>query len=190
MKVPVRLLLVCFFGLVGLQLKAQNYPNFQVKEDLKFLVTSIKTYNPALDRYNPNFDTLCSQRIRSIIVDSLSILEVFALVSEFCAFSNEGHFSIGNSQDTVYSGFYRNRYRYFPGQIDLYKGKVFLHSNFSEERSLKDGDEILSINQVPIEDVIAELRKYIPTDGDIVSYASSKIESGFNYRYYSSRLRA
>jgi len=177
-------LLLVVLLLIGTGLFAQKLSLVQVKSDLYQLQNAIHQYNPALDRYNPAFDKQVDSLVSTLGVDSIWLFDYFQYCSRLCAFSNEGHFSLGNWQDTVHSGFLANRYHYFPLSIKLVQRRIYVWKDFSEEKALNQGDEILSINGLKTAEILVLMEKMIPSDGHITTYAERRIESGFSWLYY------
>ncbi|AEV32597.1 periplasmic protease [Owenweeksia hongkongensis DSM 17368] len=98
--------------------------------------------------------------------------------------SNEGHFNVGDWEDTVHYGFLKNNYRYFPFSIKMVDGRVFIWDNYSNDSSLKRGDEIISINGNSIQSIIGRMYKCISSDGNIENNLRVRLQSGFAWMYY------
>lgn len=156
----------------------------QVKESLEALKGDIETYNPALEAYNPAFNSKYNEIISSLDQELYTPLEHFRLVSELCTASNEGHFAMGNWQDTPHKGFRENTYKYLPITVEVLNGKIYLWSDYSNENQLSKGDEIISINGKSSEVILNELMRYLPSDGSIVGYVHRYVSAGLNWMYY------
>lgn len=163
---------------------AQFLQKDEALEDLEMLRESIKTYNPALPHYHPEFDSLSTVEIQSVERDSVSLFDYFTAVSRICALSNEGHFSIGNWSDTIHAGIPENRYAYLPVEVLLTQTGIYVAGDYSNEQSLNRGNKILSINGKSTRDILLSLRKIVPSDGHILTYADRSIETGFPWLYY------
>ncbi|MEL7123296.1 MAG: S41 family peptidase [Bacteroidota bacterium] len=176
--------LIFIFLLVGYcQLSAQNIQKGAVLEDLNFLMDEIVKYNPALPIYHPEFKKLSTPVIESISSDSISIFDYFTKVSKICALANEGHFGLGDWQDIVHKGIPGNELAYLPLEIKLLSGKLYVSEDYSNERLLKKGDLIESINGIKTETIVKKLLELTPSDGNIETYAYRKIGDGFNWLY-------
>lgn len=172
------------FLLIPFSILSQSFTKAQMIEGLTSLRNDIKTYNPALQDYNPSFDKLAEEIIASVDQESYSALEHFKLITEMCAISNEGHFALGSWSDTPHKGFAANTYKYLPLSVKVVAGKLYAWNDYSNENKLKKGDEILSINNQPTSDIINQLVSYTESDGNTIGYAHRIIQSGFNWRYY------
>ena len=181
MKTVIITLLIslCQLSVFGQRMSAE-----QAIEDLELLRENIQKYNPALYQYNANFDSLSKEVINSLQEDSTSIFNYFALVSETCALSNEGHFNLGNWQDTIHQGIAENKFAYLPVSFRIISNHLYVWSDYSGEQSLQKGDEIISINGKSSKEIIKILQKVTPSDGDILTYANKNIEVGFAWLYY------
>jgi len=155
----------------------------QAVEDLNFLITSIEKYNPALYEYNPGFKTNTQQLVESVKSD-LTLLQYFGLVSKIIAESNEGHFSVGDWNDTIHSGFGNNSYSYLPLQVKILDGELYVWDSYTANQELKKGDKITSINNKKSEKIVQDLYKYIPSDGNILTHLERTLSLTFPWRYY------
>lgn len=180
----MRKIVLALCCLLSLVVTAQSFQKAEVIEDLEFLIDQIKTYNPALSRYHPEFDAASTQLIYTVTAEELSLFEYYTLVSKICSMANEGHFVLGDRDDALRQGILSNTYGYLPLQVQIRGGKVLVAANFSDEQNVTKGDEILAINGVPIEDILSELMTVVPSDGNITTYASRKIEDGFASLYH------
>lgn len=165
-------------------LSAQKIASPQAKEDLIFLQKSIRTYNPALYTYNPDFDQQSDALIASLPGDSITHLQHFTFISKLCSMSNEGHFAMGSWSDTVHTGIPDNRYRYMPLEVKILEGKLYVWGDYSNEQTLSTGDEIISINGTSSNKILQSLQAATPADGHILTYANRIIEIGFSWLYY------
>lgn len=180
----MRIIATLFIGLVFFQTSfSQKLSSTEVQNDLNYLTESIIRYDPALQVYNPLFNQKADS-LKAIVKDSLNLFEHFALVSKITALANEGHFGLGNWQDTIHKGFLNNSFLYLPLQFKIINNHLFVWENLSSESQLKKGDEILTINGKSVPFLLKELYKTIPTDGEIESYPQRALESAFNWMYY------
>lgn len=163
---------------------AQQLSKAQVVEDLSLLRGSIQTYNPALYQYNHDFDNKSLQLIAEVSEDSLSFFDYFFLVSKLCALSNEGHFGLGDWNDTIHKGIPLNSYFYLPLDVKVLDGRIMIWRDYSTEQELIEGAQILSINGISAEDILTKLYEATPTDGINTTWATSIIDIGFPWMYY------
>jgi C-terminal processing protease CtpA/Prc len=166
------------------QTSAQYFQKKAVIEDLTFLTESIEKYNPALNGYHPEFKDLSAKCIESVTDDSISPFDYFKKVSKICALANEGHFSMGDWNDTIHKGFISDKYAYLPISVKLLSAKLYVMLDYSNEKLLKKGDVIVSINGINTEEILDQLIEVTPSDGHIETYAKRIIEEGFAWRYF------
>jgi C-terminal processing protease CtpA/Prc len=162
---------------------AQTYTDGQVKEDLEFLIGSIEEFEPALYRYNPDFKEKTDAAIRSVVND-MSVLAYFSLVSKIVSLANEGHFNLGDWNDVAHKGFVDNTYKYMPLSVKVISDRMFVWINSANSEELQRGDEILSINGRASADIIASMLPFIPSDGRIETYQLKNLTIGFPWMYY------
>lgn len=172
-----------FTLLVGLTAQAQLWPGEHVREDLDFLIASIHQYEPALEAYAPYFDKN-AEKLMSELPDECTPTQYLTYVSRICAIAKEGHFAIGDWNDTVHRGIPQNTYAYLPLTVRIIDGRVFVWDDISDEKPLNRGDELLSINGRSIRQVIEILYSSTPVDGNIYSYLERTVEIGFPRLYY------
>ena len=173
-----------FLIILSWPLQGQELTAKQIKEDLIQLKEAIQNYNPALEVYNPNFISEAESLISKISGSTISPIEAFDYISQLCALSNEGHFSVGTWEDNVHSGFIDNEYRYLPISVKVLQGRLILWLDNSMEQSLNRGDEILSINGLTAKDILDKIYKNAPSDGSIKTYVDRNIERGFSWMFY------
>ncbi len=168
----------------AMPLYAQKLSYAQSKADLVQLKNSIQKYNPALQVYNTSFESNCDEFLSSFEADSISLIDHFKRISQVCAMSNEGHFALGNWNDTVHSGFLNNRYKYLPVSVKILQEKLFVWTDNSTEQLLKRGDEILAINDLKVPYIFSLIDKSLPSDGQIKTYNLISMELGFAWMFY------
>lgn len=181
MKTPLILLLILLGQVLAF---GQHIGKDHALEDLKLLRASIQRYNPSLLLYNPDFDRASAEVMQRVQKDSISIFDYFTLVSELCALSNEGHFTLGSWQDIVHKGIPESKYDYLPLSVVVISDQLYVWDDYSNEQQLRRGDKINSINGQAVADIIGKLQKVTPSDGEILTYANRNIEIGFPWLYY------
>ncbi|HNP17488.1 MAG TPA: S41 family peptidase [Fulvivirga sp.] len=177
-------IITLFTLLVQISVFGQRIAKDQAVEDLTILRDNIQQYNPALEQYNLKFDSLSMEIIQSLQKDSISIFDYFSLVSEICALSNEGHFTLGDWQDSIHKCIPESKCPYLPVSVKLISNQLYVWEDYSNEKSLNRGDKIISINGKTTDDIIKELQKVTPSDGDILTFSNKNIEAGFPWLYY------
>ena len=168
---------------LSISLSAQEYSKTQVYKDLQFLKQSIESYQPTLDLYNANFSASADSMLATLDSE-MDQFEYFQSLSELIHLAQEGHFAVGQWEDTIHSGFAENRYRYLPLGVYIIQDRLFVAYDISDDPRLSKGDEILSINGEAVANIINQLAAQIPSDGNIATYPIRKLEKEFNWRFY------
>lgn len=163
---------------------AQDISQEEVKADLNFLKSKILEYQPGIDSTAPRFEKAAENIIAQNQKDSLTYLEYFRAVSRMCVMAGEGHYSIGNWQDTIHKGFGNGTYDYFPADVKVINHKLYIEKDYSNEQKLTAGSEITRINGKSSASILQELYFCIPSDGAIITNILDDLDSGFPYYYY------
>lgn len=172
-----------FFSLLFHTGNAQTYTESKVLEDLDFLSSNIKKYNPGLKQFQPKFDSIL-QVIRAEVKGEYKALQHFKVMAKVTALTREGHMSLGNWMDTIHNGFNQDRYRYLPFLVRIIQDEIYIWKVYSDEQEINDGDKILSINGKSGSEIMAEIRSHLFLDGNSTSNFHHKLNSGFSWMYY------
>lgn len=172
-----------FLSLFFLTIQAQTYTSSQVLEDLDFLATNIKKYNPGLKQFNPKFDSIF-QVIRTEVKGDSKAIEHFKIMARVAALANEAHMVLGGWADTIHNGFSKDRYRYLPFSVKIIEDEIYIWKIYSKEQEMNEGDKILSINGKTSSEIINEIGSCLFVDGTIKSSLNHKLNSGFAWMYY------
>jgi len=154
------------------------------REDFNFLKTSLEEYEPALYEYNSRarinevYDSLLTQ------IKDTGWVSFFKIASRLGAEVNEGHLSIGSNDDPFRKGFYDGTFKYLPLSVFYTNNKLYLWKQVTEDTLFQKGDEILSINGKPSDEIIEYLLPFIFSDGNIISYKRATINALFPWLYY------
>ncbi len=111
-----------------------------------------------------NFDEYYLE-LKSSIKKPLNLTEATLLFQRLTAYANIAHTKI----DLPMKGYVKFRQtggKTFPLYIKVIEGKVIVSENYSGNENIKVGDEIVSINEMPIVNLLNGLRKYKSADND------------------------
>lgn len=180
MKIILPILLFLLFSSL---VWSQKITKDQVQNDLSFLKKSIHQYNPTLGIYNPNFETESTELIKSV-KEEQSLFEYFALLSQLCAFSNEGHYSLGTWQDTVHKDIRNGIAAYLPISVKIIQDQLYIWGDFTQKGHLSKGDELLKINGQSSKKILQQLYNQLPSDGSIQTYLEKQCSNAFPWFYY------
>ena len=165
-----------------LSLSAQDFSKTNAVADFEFLRGQIIQYQPTLPLYTPDFKMQADSLI-SAVDGPLNRFEYFQMLSKLICLAGEGHFSVGQWDDTIHSGFGDNSYAQIPLNVYLLDRNIYVREDLSLN-GLQLGDEVLSINGKAAYQVVQELSGLIPVDGDIVTYARHQLAGRFMWFYY------
>lgn len=179
----MRYLIIVAFMLLPLVALPQSFSREETLQDFTFLKDNILKYQPTLNLYAPGFEKQADSLLAQL-PDSLDRFQYFQELSRLVGLAGEGHYALGTWDDTIRGGILANRYAYLPVGVFITDDRVFVDYDLSSSPRLNKGDEILSINGIPVAEILHHLCQLIPTDGDIKTYPLRKLESGFNWLYY------
>lgn len=156
-------------------LAQSKFPKKEVLEDLNYLRQSLEEAHYNLyaytdkDEFSRNFEKVKS----SINADSLSLLETTSLFQAVISKANNGHTEI------PFPGSAYIEYAYaggtiFPLELAFEDGKALIRKNWSTDNSTKAGEELISINQVPIAEVLEKIFPLVSAER--VYFKLAKIE--------------
>ena len=165
--------------LVSFQLNAQNYYSKQeVLSDLNYLKKSlIEThYNiyayTTKEAFDDNFEKIKS----SITEDSLTELAVTSLFQTVISKVNNGHTEIP-FPGKLYGEYAYSEGTLFPLEIAFENYKPLVRKNWSSEKAIKIGNEIVSINDQPISEVLEKIYPLISAERRYFKHAKIELFS-------------
>ena len=155
-----------FSLLITFHLNAQNYFSKQeVLSDLNYLKKSliethynIYTYTTK-EAFDENFEKIKA----SIKADSLTKLAVTSLFQAVISKVNNGHTEIP-FPGKLYGEYAYSEGTLFPLEVAFENHKPLVRKNWSLEKGIKIGDEIVSINDQPISDVLEKIYPLISAE--------------------------
>ena len=153
----------------------KKFSQQDVKEDLQYLRESLETAHYNLYAYitrqafNKNFEEIK----RSVTGDSLTVIEATSLFQAVISHADNGHTEIpfpgGAYTDYAYSGG-----TLFPLELAFEDGKALIRKNWSDNKSLEIGTEIISINNQTIDEVLQKIYPLISAER--IYFKLAKIE--------------
>lgn len=118
-----------------------------------------------LDRY---FDDIYAS-----IDSSLTVKDFFLLLSRITTKANCGHTYLD-----LPKGYWKNAnkiHKYLPFKLYFQNAKAYLFKNYSQDASIPQGSEILSINDTPTSQIITNFLETISSDGLNQTYKYAKM---------------
>ncbi len=149
--------------------KAQELiPANKLQEDYAILKQALEELHPALYKYD---DKETREKDFAALKESLNqeqtALEVYTKISAFTARIKCGHTyaNYWNQKKEIRTHFIEAENK-LPFTFRIIDQKIFVHQNLSEEAKLKSGDQVLSIDGVSTEEILASLLPYVNSDGN------------------------
>ncbi|WP_299311917.1 S41 family peptidase [uncultured Aquimarina sp.] len=162
---------------------SQQFAKEKILADLDYLNKSIKEAHYNIYAYTPKkeLDSAYSEIKKTIHKDSLNLLQVTNLFQKLTSAINNGHteidFPINSYKEYAY-----NKGTVFPLEISFENGKNLIRKNFSNNSEIKVGAEILSINGIPMKDILSKIYPQISAERTYLK--NVKIEVYSFPRYY------
>lgn len=183
MKCILTIVIALLYPLVS---SAQNKPFYskqEVIEDLDATRNTLIASHYNLFAYTPkNMMQEAFERAKnSITTDSLSAREVYNVLQYYVSAANIGHTNI-EFPVAFYIQYAQSGGSIFPLELAFEDEKVFVRKNWSNNKTLSVGTQILSINDIPIFDILEELAPLVSAERNYFKLA--KIEAFSFPRYY------
>lgn len=126
-----------------------KYSAQSVKDDFEYLYKTLEAshYNLFVSTPKTKFD-IEYQKTYNSINDSLNGLQIGRLFQPFIALSKISHCTsdLGYLFDDVYHSYMKSGGTFFPINITVIDNKMLITDNYSVNKNIKIGDEIISIN--------------------------------------------
>ena len=106
------------------------------------------------------------KRSNSSINDSYSALEVYRLFQPFVAKVRMSHCFLFNPWGEYQNNYVKQGGTVFPLDFYFFQGKVYVKDNLSTDQSISKSDEVLSFNDIPIDQYMAEFCKNLSGPSD------------------------
>ncbi|MCH7408154.1 S41 family peptidase [Belliella sp. DSM 111904] len=149
--------------------------NQVIKEDFDYLYQSLKDthYNLFAFQSKEKYDSLFSHLKSNLTTDSLTLLEATSFFQRLVSFSNTGHCEIDYPASSYIDYAYAGG-TVFPLELAFENEKVFIRKIFSLNKEISIGDEILSIDKIPIDDIWKQFNPLVSAER--AYFKNAKIE--------------
>ena len=165
-------------------LKDRKFDVQELHSDLLFLYTSIKEQHPQLYAFSSKDSLdLLAEKILSEINEPLTLEEFYL---ETAKLTNAVYCShTGVKLPTTYQNLVNDFGNYFPLRLFFDDDRAFYISGMSEgDHLLSPGNEIISINDKSINEIIKKLFYYIPSEGCNTTTKYNELNNRFNTLFY------
>lgn len=153
---------------LSLNIFAQSTNKFskaQVIEDLTYLYESLQDAHYDVYAYvtKEKFKAVYEQLKHSVNKDSLSLLEANLIFQRLSSAVNNGHTEI-DFPKSAYSQYAYAGGTLFPLEIAFEEDKSLIRKNFSQNKAIKTGSEIISINGESIDAILTKIYPLISAE--------------------------
>lgn len=120
------------------------------------------------------------EQISTSINRPMARLEFYRLIAPFVSSFKDGHTSISiGFEDKDFEQYVQSGGTFFPLEVVILDNKLYCKSNPFSVGTIQKGDEILSINQVPVQTLLPTLRNLMPADGE--AFGNATVQRLFSY---------
>jgi len=157
----------------------KKIPIAQLREDLALLKITLEGIYPSLYSFNTKdeIDGFFS-KTKSQIDQPLTDLEFYKLLAPLFSKLGDGHSSIRISEN-LREHLSATQTR-LPLGITLVNSKAYITANWTSNKMLTKGVELLAINGIPFSELLQQLRGFVTSDGYNTTYKDKKIETNFS----------
>jgi hypothetical protein len=144
----------------------KTFPAAELKEDLKTLWEMLEEGHAGLDRYTPagalrrDFDEAAAS-----LTGPMTVTDFYVRLLPLVAKIKDGHTRLQMPQAAA--AYLDAQPVTFPFGLRFLDGKTYIFRNLSSDPAVKEGAELLSINGMPMTDILPELVSLIPSDAGI-----------------------
>lgn len=159
-KLIIILIVVNSLSAIALAQSPKKYSAQEVKDDLEYVYETLEksTYDLFALVTKQEMDS-AYHAIHSSITDSISSMEIYRLFQPFVAKVGMSHCFIFKPWGAYFDIYLKEGGTVFPLNLYFLQGKVYVKDNLSANKSISESDEILSFNEVPIEQYMTEFCK-------------------------------
>lgn len=157
-------------------LTAQKFAKATVLSDLEFLYQSLEEAHYDLYKYTTKTAFQENYLIQKQIInekDSLDLKEITTIFQKVIAKANTGHGMIFFPVES-YRKYAMNGGTLFPLEIIIEDDKALILKNYSNNQDIKIGTEITSINNQPIDEIIAKMHEILAAESTY--FKNAKLE--------------
>lgn len=136
----------------------------EIIEDILFMDSIIRTIHPEPFHYTPlqKYDSLKAE-VLSDLPDSLSLEKIYLLTAPILASLKDGHSMMLTPYDPLVNYLKANG-KVFPLDIYLSNGKIFVKSDYYQNKSFDTNTELISINNMNAASLLSTVLKLFPIE--------------------------
>lgn len=144
---------------------SRKFSQQEVKEDLKYLYETLKASHYDVYAYTSEqaFEETYQKIQKAIAKDSLTVLEASNLMQPLVSNIKNGHTNLLFPVQSYFE-YAQNGGTIFPLELAFENGKALIRKNWSANKAIEKGAEVLSINGMPIKDVLEKIYPQISAE--------------------------
>jgi len=169
------------------EFKATKEIKFKAEDlhaDLLFLNSSLKEHHPQLYAFTSTDSMeIILKRLNSELIDDFTLEKSYLILSQLTDAVKCSH--TGIRLPLSYQNLANNFGNYFPFRLYFKNERAFIISgNFEGNLQISPGNEIISINNMPVKKIIEQLFFLIPSEGCNVTTKYNELNKRFNALFY------
>lgn len=185
----MRILSICLFLILTTVFAQENqdpgkqeFTQAQLQADFDLVVESIHEVHPATYQFVSQDDLAkIASATRAQLADGMTAETFQVLVRQYLAHIQCGHTTALPSSE--WYAYQRDSSKLVPFEVWVKGDKLFIREGWDEESILQRGAELLSIDQRPASQIIAEMESIQERDGHTMTFVTSKVERTFRTYY-------
>lgn len=153
----------------------------QLKSDFVFFRTTLEIIHPSLYRYHPK-DTIDAyfNKASALLDHPMNELEYWKILAHVIAKLGSGHTSVYLSNE-AHKQYGATIHNLLPALFYIQNDHLFIKSSL--DTVLKNGNEVLAINNVRGTTILKQMRELVSSDGYSNTFRDHKIALDFNHLY-------
>ena len=155
------------------------YPVAELQQDVAQIQSVLNEAHPALFRYSASGAIDSAFRaLRDSARIPMTAVHFWKHAASAVAVIRDNHTTIVPSQG-MFDAIYRDPGASLPLRLAIIDRRLFVSRSYMTADSIRDGSEILSVNGVRTEPFLEQCIRVVPSDGDVMTRGTRKIERDF-----------
>jgi C-terminal processing protease CtpA/Prc len=176
--VPPFLILACLMYASPNAQPSKTFSKQEAIQDFEYLENAVESAHYDPYAYTSKAVFVRAERgVTAAFHDGLGSLEIFRLLQPYVALAKMSHFSISYPFDD-YGNYAGHGGTLLPLDVRLVQGKAFVKDNYSSDRRVASGDELLALNERPLAAILKDLRAFCSGESE---YALDSHIDAFNF---------
>jgi len=159
---------------------AKKFSVKQLRQDLQLLGTALREAHGAIDRYLPPAEW--ERRFAAALAEidrPMTEREFYVRLAPLVVAIGCGHTTVHPSY--AWQEEMRRSMPLFPFKLAFLDGAARVQRNYSQFEGLAPGAEVVAINGMPLNEIIARMLAIVPADANIRSVKMAKLESTYYF---------